>query len=81
MCAGAIYYSGVGRVVFGCPALELERQISGPGGFHVPIRELYDGVARSSDNSTTSMKTIEICGPILEDEGLQIHRGSGVWKK
>mmetsp|Transcript_20122 Transcript_20122/g.41713 ORF Transcript_20122/g.41713 Transcript_20122/m.41713 type:complete len:197 (+) Transcript_20122:399-989(+) len=77
MCAGAIFWSGVGRVVYGCTALELEERVSGPGGFDVPIRELY-GMARCS---SATKKRIEICGPILEEEALRIHRESGVWKK
>lgn len=76
MCAGAIYWSGVGRIVYGCTALELEKQVSGPGGFDIPIRELY-GMARASGTG----KLIEICGPVLEGEGLRIHRDSGVWEK
>ena len=74
MCAGAIYWSGIGRVVFGCTALELERRVSGPGGFDVPIRQLY-GMARPGS------RCIEIVGPLLEEEGLRVHRDSGVWKK
>ena len=74
MCAGAIYWSGIGRVVFGCTALELEEQVSGPGGFDVPIRQLY-GMARPGS------REIEIVGPLLQEEALQVHRDSGVWKK
>eukprot|EP00529_Nitzschia_sp_RCC80_P032321 CAMPEP_0113478926 /NCGR_PEP_ID=MMETSP0014_2-20120614/21022_1 /TAXON_ID=2857 /ORGANISM="Nitzschia sp." /LENGTH=219 /DNA_ID=CAMNT_0000372161 /DNA_START=249 /DNA_END=905 /DNA_ORIENTATION=+ /assembly_acc=CAM_ASM_000159 len=73
MCAGAIYWSGIGRVVYGCRASELESQISGPGGFDIPIRELYD------TNHPENRRTIEIVGPLLEEEALQAHRDSGVW--
>jgi tRNA(Arg) A34 adenosine deaminase TadA len=74
MCAGAIYWSGIGRVVFGCTALSLEEQVSGPGGFDVPIRQLY-GLARPGS------RKIEIVGPLLEEEALHVHRESEVWKK
>ncbi|KAL3904289.1 MAG: hypothetical protein SGARI_004987, partial [Bacillariaceae sp.] len=70
MCAGAIYWSGIGRVVYGCTALSLEQQVSGPGGFDIPIRELY-GMARPGS------RCIQIVGPVLEEEALQVHRDSG----
>ena len=74
MCAGAIYWSGIGRVVYGCSALQLEEQVSGPGGFDVPIRQLY-GMARPGS------RCIEIVGPLLAEEGIQVHKDSGIWKK
>ena len=43
MCAGACFWSGVGRVVFGCSAEEMTK-LSGPGGFDIPIRDLYKQV-------------------------------------
>ena len=74
MCAGAIYWSGIGRVVYGCSALQLEEQVSGPGGFDIPIQQLY-GMARPGS------RCIEIVGPLLAEEGIQVHKDSGVWKK
>lgn len=74
MCAGAIYWSGIGRVVYGCTALALEEQVSGPGGFDIPVEELYE-MARPG------ARKIEIVGPWMEKEALQVHMDSGVWCK
>jgi len=41
MCAGAIYWSGSRRIVYGCSAAQLEEQVSGPGGFYIPIETLF----------------------------------------
>jgi tRNA(adenine34) deaminase len=72
MCAGAIYWSGIGRLVYGCTALALEEEVSGPGGFDIPVQQLY-GMARPGAHP------IEVVGPLLEDEALQVHKDSGVW--
>lgn len=71
MCAGAIYWSQVGRVVYGCKAAELET-LSGPGGFDVPIETLY-GMA------SEGARKIDVLGPVLSDESLKAHAESGVW--
>jgi tRNA(Arg) A34 adenosine deaminase TadA len=73
MCAGAIYWSGVGRVVYGCSAAQLET-LSGPGGFDIPVRVLY-GMA------SEGARKMEVEGPLLSDESLELHEKSGVWKK
>ena len=72
MCAGAIYWSGVGRLVYGCSARALEEQLSGPGGFDVAVRQLY-GLA------SPGARTIRIAGPLLEEEALRVHDAAGVW--
>jgi tRNA(Arg) A34 adenosine deaminase TadA len=72
MCAGAIYWSGVGRVVYGAPAIALE-QVSGPGGFDVPIEQLYD-------LGRPGTRKIEVVGPLLEEEAMKVHKESGIWK-
>jgi tRNA(adenine34) deaminase len=73
MCAGAIYWSGIGRLVYGCSSEELT-EISGPGGFDVPVHHLY-GLGREG------MRKIEVLGPLLSDEALEVHRKSGIWNK
>jgi tRNA(Arg) A34 adenosine deaminase TadA len=73
MCAGAIYWSGVNRVVYGVSSGEMEQQVSGPGGFDIPIKKLYS-MGRSG------MRKIEIVGPLLADEAIQVHQNSGVWR-
>jgi tRNA(Arg) A34 adenosine deaminase TadA len=72
MCAGAIYWSGVGRVVYGCSAAQLE-ELSGPGGFDIAVERLY-GMA------SEGARRIEVEGPLLADESLRVHDESGVWK-
>jgi hypothetical protein len=59
---GAIFWSGIGAVVFGCRASEMCK-FSGPGGFDVPIECLFDLAPRK----------IRIRGPVLENEALKIH--------
>jgi len=73
MCAGAIYWSGVGRVVYGCSAASLEEKLSGPGGFDVDVRKLY-GMA------SPGARQLEVRGPLLEEESLVVHDEAGVWK-
>ena len=55
MCAGAIYWAGIKRVIFGC---SIPRQIE-LSGRALGIR-IYDVLSDQSD--------IEIIGPVLEDE-------------
>lgn len=62
MCAGAIYWAGIPRVVYGCSA-EAFARITG-GGFAVPCREIF----------TKGRRDIDVTGPVAEEEGLQIHR-------
>ena len=63
MCAGAIYWSGVSALVYGCPA-ETLGEIAG-GSFVVSCRDLFSKGKRS----------IEVIGPVLPEEGAEIHRG------
>lgn len=61
MCAGAIYWSGIGRVVYGCSARRLY-EIIGPG-LDTPCQDILSRGARP----------VEVIGPLLEDEAIQIH--------
>ena len=72
MCAGAIYWSGVGRLVFGASSLELE-QLSGPGGFDIPVQQLY-AMGRPGT------RKLEVLGPLLRQEAMKVHKESGIWK-
>jgi len=72
MCAGAIYWAGIGRVVY---ALS-EQRLRGVTGNHpenptldLPCREVF----RSGQRLT------EVVGPMLEDEAEALH--DGVWTK
>eukprot|EP01052_Picozoa_sp_SAG31_P027856 SAG31_NODE_2641_length_5326_cov_9.734647_6_plen_241_part_00 len=66
MCTGAIYWSGVRRVVYGC-SNETLTTMSGPGGFDIPVRDLY----------SRAPQEMEVVGPVLEDEAVAVHRRFG----
>ncbi len=68
MCAGAIYWTGIGRVVFGLAETGLLRYT----GSHtenptldLPCREVF----------ARGQKPIAVAGPLLEDEAGQVHEG------
>ena len=62
MCSGAIYWAGIAKIVYGCPAVELGK-IAG-GSFVVPCRKLLKYGKRQ----------IHVVGPVLGDQGAEIHR-------
>lgn len=68
MCAGAIYWTGIGRVVFGLAETGLLRYT----GTHtenptldLPCREIF----------ARGQKKIAVSGPLLEDEAGRVHEG------
>jgi tRNA(Arg) A34 adenosine deaminase TadA len=61
MCSGAIYWSGVGKVVFACSEKGLQRYAG--IGLDVPCRDIFSRGTRK----------VEVIGPVLEDEALQVH--------
>jgi tRNA(Arg) A34 adenosine deaminase TadA len=70
MCAGAIYWAGIGRVVFGLS----ERQLKSMTGNHaenptldLPCRTVF----------AAGQRRVEVIGPLLEDEAAALH--DGVW--
>ena len=72
MCAGAIYWAGIGRLVYGLS----EHRLRAVTGNHpenptldLPCREVF----RSGQRAT------EVLGPMLEDEAEALH--AGVWNK
>jgi tRNA(Arg) A34 adenosine deaminase TadA len=72
MCSGAIYWAGIGRLVYGLS----EHRLRGVTGNHpenptldLPCREVF----RSGQRAT------EVLGPLLEDEAEALHEG--VWQK
>ena len=71
MCAGAIFWGNVRRVVFGLRQERLYALIGDPTGdvLPIPCREIF---ARGN-------KLIEVVGPVLEDEAAQVHEG--FWKQ
>jgi tRNA(Arg) A34 adenosine deaminase TadA len=68
MCAGAIYWSGIGRVVYALPEARL-LEITGahPGNptLSLPCREVF----------ARGQKRIDVAGPMLEDEAALAHEG------
>jgi tRNA(Arg) A34 adenosine deaminase TadA len=72
MCAGAIYWAGIGRVVF---ALS-ERRLKTITGNHIenptldlPCRAVF----------AAGQRPVEITGPLIEDEAAALH--DGVWDR
>ena len=72
MCAGAIYWAGIGRVVYGLSEHRLRRLT----GNHpenptldLPCREVFKAGQRPT----------EVVGPLLEEEAEAVH--AGVWDK
>ena len=71
MCAGAIYWAGIGRVVYGLS----ERRLRTLTGNHpenptldLPCREVF----------ASGQRPTNVIGPLLEDEAEAVH--AGVWQ-
>lgn len=67
MCAGAINRARVPKLVYGCSGQGLRDLIG--GGVAVPCRQILQRPHRS----------IEVLGPLLEEEGLALHRKFNWW--
>jgi tRNA(Arg) A34 adenosine deaminase TadA len=72
MCAGAIYWAGIGRLVYGLS----EGRLRAVTGNHpenptldLPCREVF----------ASGQRATEVAGPLLEDEAEALHEG--VWNK
>jgi len=69
MCAGAIYWGGIGRVVFGLSQAGLydliRRESGSNGAFLLACAEVLSRASRR----------VEVLGPVLENEALEVHRG------
>ncbi len=69
MCAGAIYWSGIGRVVYGLSEHEL-KTIIGPHPenptLDLPCRTVFAAGQRAT----------KVCGPMLEQESAALHDGA-----
>jgi tRNA(Arg) A34 adenosine deaminase TadA len=63
MCTGAIFWSGIRRVVFSFPALDLG--VMADDTFCGPCKPLFDRAQQAT----------EVVGPILADEGREVHLG------
>ena len=69
MCAGAIYWAGIGRVVFG----QTEKDLKAMTGDHVenPTLDLPCRIVFAAGQRET-----EVIGPLLEDEAAALHVGA-----
>jgi tRNA(Arg) A34 adenosine deaminase TadA len=68
MCSGAIYWSGISKVVFALSEeglLELTGKNDENPTMHLPCREVFKSGQRS----------IEVIGPMLETEAKRVHEG------
>jgi tRNA(Arg) A34 adenosine deaminase TadA len=72
MCAGAIYWAGIGRVVYGLG----ERELKALTGDHaenptldLPCRTVF----------AAGQRRVEVIGPLLADEAAAVHEGA--WYK
>jgi tRNA(Arg) A34 adenosine deaminase TadA len=72
MCAGAIYWGGIGRVVYSFP----EHGLLAMTGNHpdnptltLPCRELF----------ARGQRKVEVVGPLIEEEGREAH--AGFWSR
>jgi tRNA(Arg) A34 adenosine deaminase TadA len=70
MCAGAMYWAGIGRLVYGLS----EHRLRAMTGDHpenptldLPCRKVFE----------TGQRSVEVVGPLLEDEAEALH--AGVW--
>ena len=72
MCSGAIYWTGVGRVVYGLSEAGLY-QLTGDNPenktMRLPCRDVF----------ANGQEEIVVLGPLLEDEATAVH--NGFWKK
>ena len=66
MCAGAIFWGNIRRIVYGLSSERLYKMIAGDTGevLHVPCRDLLE----------KGQKPIEVMGPILEEEAKIVHQ-------
>jgi tRNA(Arg) A34 adenosine deaminase TadA len=69
MCAGAIYWAGVGRVVFGAS----ERQLKAMTGNH-PENPTLD--LPCTTVFAAGQRAVEVIGPVLAEEALALHQGA-----
>ena len=67
MCAGAIFWGGIGRVVYGVSEAGLYQLVGVDSSdvLQLSCREVLAHGARP----------VEVIGPMMEEEGLQVHQG------
>src|SRR5258706_3717870 len=72
MCAGALYWAGIGRVVYGLGEARL-RTLTGDHPenptLDMPCRAVF----------AAGQRAVDVIGPLLEDEAAALHHG--VWRR
>jgi len=71
MCSGAVYWAGVGRVVYGAS----EKRLKDMTGNH-PENPTLDLPCRTVFES--GQRSVEVIGPLLEEESIRVHED--FWK-
>jgi len=68
MCAGAIYWAGIGRVVYGQSEQDLKRQTGSHAEnptLDLPCRVVFEA----------GQRPVEVVGPVLEEEAARLQEG------
>jgi tRNA(Arg) A34 adenosine deaminase TadA len=65
MCSGAVYWSGVRRVVFALSTAQFATMLGGTAGLALACRDVFAGAA----------EPVEVSGPHLEAEARAVHDG------
>ena len=68
MCSGAIYWSGIGRVVYALPEQALAAMVPSQNGeptMDLPCRDVF----------AAGGSTVHVAGPALLDEAASVHAG------
>ena len=68
MCAGAIFWSGIGRVVFALSSARLGEVVQDPTGAWTLAVSCRDVFVRGG-------RTVDVRGPQIENEALVVHEG------
>jgi tRNA(Arg) A34 adenosine deaminase TadA len=68
MCAGAIYWSGIGRVVFALSSATLAEIVQDPTGAWTLAVSCRDVFARGG-------RPVDVRGPLIEDQARVVHEG------
>jgi tRNA(Arg) A34 adenosine deaminase TadA len=68
MCAGAIFWSGIGRVVFALSSATLGEIVQDPTGAWTLALSCRDVFGRGG-------RTTDVSGPLIEDEARAVHDG------
>jgi tRNA(Arg) A34 adenosine deaminase TadA len=69
MCSGAVYWAGIGRVVFGMTEHSLKTMTGNHAEnptLDLPCRTVF----------AAGQRPVEVIGPLLEDEAAALHRGA-----